>query len=352
MFDPEWATNGHLDKVVTLFTNWIKQQNIEGLTHEVVRLEKRTPVIFVEVQATKKENVSTVLLYGHMDKQPPLESGWMEGLHPYKPVIRDGKLYGRGGADDGYALFGALTAIQAVKKQNIPHDRYVVLIEACEESGSFDLPFYIEHLKERIAVPSLIVCLDSGCGNYEQLWMTSSLRGMVTGVLKVEILKEGVHSGHATGIVPSTFRIARSLLERIENVNDGTIVNDFHVVIPAHRVEQAKYCADVLGNSVHEEFPFVDGAGPISHDNVKLLLNRSWSPALAITGVEGIPALQNAGNVLRPYTALKLSLRLPPTLPAVTAANHLKEILEKDIPYEPRPLSPGTKRVLAGNPLH
>jgi acetylornithine deacetylase/succinyl-diaminopimelate desuccinylase-like protein len=333
MFDPQWATNGHLDKVVALFTNWIKQQNIEGLTHEVVKLGQRTPVIFVEVQATKKQNAATVLLYGHMDKQPPLESGWLEGLHPYKPVIRDGKLYGRGGADDGYALFGALTAIQAVKKQNIPHDRYVVLIEACEESGSFDLPFYIEHLKERIAVPTLIVCLDSGCGNYEQLWMTSSLRGMVTGVLKVEILKEGVHSGHATGIVPSTFRIARSLLERIESVNDGTIIKDFHVEIPAHRVEQAKYCADVLGNSVHEEFPFVDGAGPISHDNVKLLLNRSWAPALAITGVEGIPALQNAGNVLRPYTSLKLSLRLPPTLPAVAAANRLKEILEKDIPY-------------------
>lgn len=333
MFDSEWATNGHLDKVVTLFTNWVKDQHVEGLTLEVVRLENRTPVIFAEVAPTKKENVSTVLLYGHMDKQPPLESGWLEGLHPYKPVIRDGKLYGRGGADDGYAIFASITSIQALKKQNIPHDRYVILIEACEESGSFDLPFYIEHLKEKIAVPSLIVCLDSGCGNYEQLWMTSSLRGMVTGILKVEILKEGVHSGHATGIVPSTFRIARTLIDRIENVNDGTIIKDFHAEIPHHRVEQAKYCADVLGNSIHDEFPFVDGAGPIVHDNVKLLLNRSWSPALAITGVEGIPALQNAGNVLRPYTSLKLSLRLPPTLPATPAAERLKEILEKDPPY-------------------
>jgi len=163
--------------------------------------------------------------------------------------------------------------------------------------------------------------------------MTSSLRGMLTGVLRVEILKEGVHSGHASGIVPSTFRIARLLLDRIENAKDGKVIDDFHVEIPPHRIEQAKYCAEVLGNSIHDEFPFVDGAGPVDHDNVNLLINRSWRPSLSITGVEGIPTLQNAGNVLRPYTSLTLSLRLPPTKDAFASADHLKKILEKDVPY-------------------
>jgi len=333
MFDAEWATNGHLEKVVELFVGWVKDQHVAGLSLDVVRLPERTPVIFIEIQPTKKDHIHNVLLYGHMDKQPPLTESWDEGLHPYKPVIKDGKLYGRGSADDGYAIFSSITSIFALQKQNIPHDRYVVLIEAAEESGSPDLPAYIEHLKDKIKVPALIICLDSGCGNYDQLWMTSSLRGMVTGVLQVEILKEGVHSGHATGIVPSSFRIARQLIDRIENVNDGTIIDRFSAAIPAQRVEQAKYCAEVLGEGVHGEFPFVKGASPIDHDIANLLLNRSWRPALAITGVEGIPELKKAGNVLRPYTSLKLSLRLPPTLNAVKAADTLKEILEKDPPY-------------------
>eukprot|EP01113_Clastostelium_recurvatum_P012185 TRINITY_DN1629_c0_g1_i1.p1 TRINITY_DN1629_c0_g1~~TRINITY_DN1629_c0_g1_i1.p1 ORF type:complete len:472 (-),score=146.28 TRINITY_DN1629_c0_g1_i1:257-1672(-) len=333
MFDKEWATNGHTFKAVDLLVNWVKKQNVEGLSVEVVRIEERTPVIFVEIAATKKDNANTVMLYGHMDKQPPLTKDWDEGLHPYKPVIKDGKLYGRGGADDGYAIFGSVTAIQALKKQNVAHDRYVIIIEAAEESGSPDLPYYIEHLSSRIGIPALVVCLDSGCGNYEQFWMTSSLRGLLAGNLEVKILREGVHSGSGSGIIPSSFRIIRMLLERVENTQTGELIKDLHVEIPSYRIEQAKQTAGILGPVVHNEFPFVGKATPISEDLVELLLNRSWRPTLCMTGIEGLPTLESAGNVLRPYTSVKLSIRLPPTLSAAEAGKRLKAILEKDPPY-------------------
>lgn len=327
------ATNAHLDDAVNLIFAWIEKQQVAGAKAQISRIEKRTPIILVDIPATKAADAKTVLLYGHCDKQPPLTDKWAEGLHPYNPVIRDGKLYGRGGADDGYAAFAAITSIQILKEQNIPHDRYVIIIEASEESGSPDLPYYIEHHKEQIGVPSLIVCLDSGCGNYEQFWMTSSLRGMLVGELRVDIINEGVHSGHASGIVASSFRIARMLIDRIENLSDGAIIKDFQVEIPPARVEQSKYQAEVLGHEILDEYPFVAGASPATTDLVTALLNRAWRPALSVTGAEGFPTLQQAGNVLRPYTTLKLSLRLPPTLDATKAGPKLKEILEKDPPY-------------------
>jgi len=321
---------------VELLKNWVIEQKVPGTKVEKIKLPNLpgdSPIIFIEVEATKP-NPHTVLLYGHCDKQPPLDGKWAEGLGPYKPVIKDGKLYGRGGADDGYATFAAISTIQILKEQHIPHDRYVVIIEASEESGSPDLPTYIDHLKDRIGVPALIVCLDSGCGNYDQFWMTSSLRGMVSGTLRVDIVKDGVHSGHSTGIVPSSFRIARKLLTRIENENDGTVIEDFQTTIPPYRVEQAKYQAQVLGKEIYEEFPFADGATPISHDLPELLLNRAWRATLAIIGADGFPpTLEASGNVLRPYTSLKLSLRLPPTVSATEAGKKLKAILEKDPPY-------------------
>jgi len=333
LFDPEWASNGYQEQAVELLKNWAESQKVEGLQLEVVTLEGRTPVIYAEVPDTAG-NGDTVLLYGHLDKQPPLTDDWDEGLHPYKPVLRDGKLYGRGGADDGYAIFAAVTAINALKQQGIKHGRCVILIEACEESGSFDLPHYIEHLKERIGTPSLIVCLDSGCGNYEQFWLTSSLRGITVGTLDVHILREGCHSGKSSGIVPSSFRIIRQLLSRIEDENTGKILPEgFQGPIPEARIEQAREAAAVLGDTITEEFPFVEGAHGNELPHLDLLLNRTWRPALSYTGIDGIPDLEQAGNVLRSHTALKLSLRLPPNVEAKEAAQILKKELERDPPY-------------------
>ena len=230
-------------------------------------------------------------------------------------------------------MFGSLTAIRALQEQGIPHARCVVLIEGCEESGSFDLPHYIDHLGERLGEPSLVVCLDAECGNYEQLWCTTSLRGNLTGSLEVKVLTEGVHSGSASGIVPSCFRILRQLLSRIEDESSGRIlVDDLYVDIPAQRREQAKLAAEVLGDSVYRKFPWADDSGVPAESVYELILNNNWRPNLTVTGADGMPALVNAGNTMLPQTTLKLSFRLPPTADAKAAADAVRTALEADPP--------------------
>ena len=331
-FDPDWAAHGYMEDAIRLLEGWArsKVRPIQGATVEVVRLEGRTPVILAEVPGQVDD---TVLLYGHLDKQPEM-TGWAEDLGPWKPVIKEGKLYGRGGADDGYSLFGALTAITALREQGAPHARCVILIEACEESGSYDLPYYVDHLADRIGDPSLVICLDSGCGNYDQLWLTTSLRGMIGGTLRARVLEEGVHSGDASGIVPSSFRILRSLLSRIEDEATGAIkLEELSTQIPPERIRQAKVAAEALGDQVWSKFPLAPGMRPIAEDLTELVLNRTWRPTLSLTGLGGAPEPINAGNVLRPYTEAKLSIRLPPTVDALRAGEHIKRTLEADPPY-------------------
>ena len=341
-YDAGWRTAGHMDRAVKLIEEWCRAQPIPGLTVEVVRLGERTPVILMEVPATRASG-DTVLLYGHLDKQPEM-TGWREGLSPWEPVREGDKLFGRGGADDGYSSFASLAALRLLHEQKLPHARCVVLIEACEESGSTDLPAYIEALAGRIGKPSLVVCLDSGCGNYDQLWMTTSLRGLVAGNLRVDILGEGVHSGDASGIVPSSFRILRQVLARIDDTETGRVrLEALHVEIPHERLEQARATAEVLGDEVFSKFPWIDGAHPVSRDRTELVLNRTWRPALSVTGVDGLPTLDSAGNVLRPFTSVKLSLRIPPRLDPAAATRTLKEALEKDPPYGARVRFEGEK---------
>jgi len=329
-FDPNWVQNGHMEKAVELIGGWSRDEPVKDISFEVVRLEGRTPLLYMEIPGAIDE---TVLLYGHLDKQPEM-TGWDDDLGPWKPVIKDGKLYGRGGADDGYSTFASLTAIRALQEQGLEHPRCVVVIEACEESGSPDLPHYIDHLADRIGDVSLVICLDSGCGNYDQLWSTTSLRGMAAGTLRIEMLREGIHSGDGSGIVASTFRVLRELMERVEDATTGEIrPKAFHAEIPEQRREQASVAAGVLGDAVYTQYPFLEGAQPIAKDLTELVLNRTWRPALATTGVGGIPDLADAGNVLRPQTSVKLSLRLPPIINGEEATQQLKELLEKDPPY-------------------
>ena len=333
MFDADWVTHGYMDDAVRLMEAWARAQPIPGMQLEVVRLENRTPLIFIDIPASGADTGDDcVLLYGHLDKQPEM-TGWDDDLGPWKPVIKGDKLFGRGGADDGYAIFGSLAAIQALQQQGAPHARCVVLIEACEESGSYDLPAYVDHLADRIGKPSLVVCLDSGCGNYEQLWCTTSLRGMAGGNFTVKVLEEGVHSGDASGIVPSSFRLLRQLLSRVEDEDTGRILVDgLHVDIPADRLAQARKVAQVLGDEVYDKFPFLPGMKPMADDLTELVLNRTWRPALSVTGADGLPPLSSAGNVLRPFTSVKLSLRLPPTLEGKRGGELLQEALLRDPP--------------------
>jgi acetylornithine deacetylase/succinyl-diaminopimelate desuccinylase-like protein len=332
-FDPKWREHGHMHRAVELIADWCKRQPIEGLVVEVIEHAGRTPIIWAEVPGAGPRAEETVLLYGHLDKQPEM-TGWAEGLGPWTPVLRGDRLYGRGGADDGYAAFASLTAVAALRRQTREHARVVMLIEATEESGSPDLPYYVEALSVRLGSPSLVVCLDSGCGNYEQLWCTTSLRGIITGTLTVRVLNEGVHSGDAGGVVPSSFRIARQLLGRIESADTGEILlGSLHAEIPPARVAQAKVAAQALGGSIASKFPFAGTTEPLSRDGVEQILARSWRPALALIGASGLPPVETAGNVLRPSTSLQLALRLPPGIDAHARYLELKQVLEAKPPH-------------------
>ncbi|WP_296916859.1 M20 family metallopeptidase [Polaromonas sp.] len=384
MFDSDWAQHGYIDTVVRNAAAWVEAQKVEGLTLEIVRLEGRTPLLFFEIAASSgggqahaarhagpaplpagavepalpghrrsapsggsepREAGSvgaTVLFYGHLDKQPEF-TGWRSDLGPWTPKYQDGKLYGRGGADDGYAVYASIAAVQALKSQGVAHPRIVGMIETCEESGSRDLLPYINALKTRLGEVALVVCLDSGAGNYDQLWLTTSLRGNAAGVLKVEVLTEGIHSGDASGLVPSSFRILRHLLDRLEDSQTGRLLPpSFHCEIPPDRLEQAQATAKILGDEIYKRFPWAhydcEGAGsftlPTTTDPVEAMLNRTWRPTLSVTGAEGFPALKDAGNVLRPYSAFKLSLRFPPLIDAGAAVQELKALLEDNAPYQ------------------
>ena len=379
MFDPDWAAHGLLERVLQSAADWVRAQQVPGLQLEILRLNDtqgrpRTPVMFFEIPASEGVGTSdpapgrpkpdqpprgaatreaaerggscpsgqTVLMYGHLDKQPEF-SGWRSDLGPWTPKIDDGKLYGRGGADDGYAVYASIAAIQALKAQGAAHPRIVGLIETSEESGSVDLLPCVDALRPRLGDVGLVICLDSGAGNYDQLWLTTSLRGMASGVLKVEILTEGIHSGDASGLVPSSFRIMRQVLDRLEDSATGHLLPaSFHCEVPRERMAQAQATAAILGDELFKRFPWAHhdcggasvSALPTTTDPVEALLARTWRPTLSVTGAEGFPDIANAGNVLRPYTAFKLSLRLPPLVEAAPAVQQLKALLEDNAPYQ------------------
>jgi acetylornithine deacetylase/succinyl-diaminopimelate desuccinylase-like protein len=331
-YDAQWVEHGYMEDAVKLMEGWARRQlaGFTGAKLEVVRLPGRTPLLFIDLPG---DGDDTVLLYGHLDKQPEMK-GWSEGLGPWLPIRKDDKLYGRGGADDGYAIYACLCALKALGEQNVARARCVIMIEACEESGSYDLPFYVDYLIDRIGNPSLVICLDSGCGDYDRLWLTTSLRGIAAGTLEVRVLTEGVHSGDASGIVPSSFRILRGLLSRLENEDSGEIkLPELYVQIPPQRIEQAKEAARILGREVYGKFPFAGSTRPMVDDTGQMVLNRTWRPQLAVVGMDGYPAPGDAGNVLLPYSTAKLSLRTPPTLDARKAAQAIKQALEADPPY-------------------
>ena len=248
-FDADWHKHGYMHQAVTLIEGWCRDRPIRGLTVEVIELSGRTPMIVMEIPAAGPagSDADTVLLYGHLDKQPEME-GWREGLGPWTPVMEGDRLYGRGGADDGYAAFASLTAIEAVHAAGLSHARCIVLIEASEESGSVDLPAYVDALADRIGTPSLVLCLDSGCIDYERMWVTTSLRGIVVGTLTVDIVHEGLHSGDVSGMVPSSFRIARQLLDRVEDSTTGeATLPELQVEIPQGRRAEAAETASEIG---------------------------------------------------------------------------------------------------------
>lgn len=339
-YEPDWARLGHMDRAVEHVRRWCAARQIAGLTIDVVTLPGLTPLIVMEIppfgEGSRQGVDDTVVLYGHLDKQPEME-GWRDDLGPWTPVMEGDRLYGRGGADDGYSAYASLVAIEAAQRAGWSHARLVVLIEASEESGSPDLPAYLDHLADRIGSPSLVICLDSGCLDEDRLWVTTSLRGLVSGTLRVDVLTEGVHSGEASGIVPSSFRIVRSLLDRIEDASTGRLLLDeLHVEIPADRRREAEETSGEFPTPLASHYPFVDQMRPAVDDPVEQILAHTWRPTLSYVGIDGVPSVARGGNVLRPYTAVSLSFRLPPTCDPDGALDAVTRALESDPPYGAR----------------
>jgi acetylornithine deacetylase/succinyl-diaminopimelate desuccinylase-like protein len=332
-FDPEWERHGYLESAVQLMAQWCRAQPIPGMSIDVRRVSGRTPLLLLDIPG---ELPGSVLLYGHLDKQPEA-SDWAPGLSPWEPVLREGRLYGRGAADDGYAVFSSLTAIWALKEQNVCLPRCVVLIEASEESGSIDLRTHLQALCDRVGNPSLVVCLDAECGDFARIWCTTSLRGNLTGRLSVRVLTEGVHSGMATGIAASPFRIVEQLLSRLEDPCNGEVrLQALQVPVPDDRRAQIATAAAVLGGGFAAKIPWAPGVTALSNDPGELILNNTWKATLAVTGAEGLPPVTSAGNVLLPQLSFKLSFRLPPTCDSESAARCIKQTLEQDPPYGAR----------------
>ena len=338
-FDPAWADNGEIGHAARLLSQWAASRPLPGCAVEVVEHEGLTPAIIADVPATPgAEKRPVTLLYGHLDKQPPLGS-WREGLDPYVAVREGERLYGRGAADDGYSIFAAIGALEALAATDTPHGRCVVLIEASEESGSVHLGPYLDDVQARVGTPGfgLVVCLDSGSATYDRLWNTVSLRGSLVITLSVEVLSEGVHSGLAGGVVPSSFRLVRQLLSRVEDEATGEIlVAECLAEPPARYLGAAETMATELGEAALGEFPTVPSLELSGRAGADRLLRRTWMPSLAVTGIDGVPSVTDGGNVLRPFTTVKLSLRLPPTVDPERAGQAVVAKLSADPPQSAR----------------
>jgi acetylornithine deacetylase/succinyl-diaminopimelate desuccinylase-like protein len=331
LFDPDWVAHGHMDRAVRHMCDWARARTSElsGVSVEVLRLADRTPLILIDVPGSSSD---TALLYGHLDKQPEMD-GWQMTTGPWDPKIVDEKLYGRGAADDGYAVYAAVAALLALERQSIPYPRCVILIEACEESGSYDLPAYVKHVRERLGQVTLVICLDSACATWDRLWLTTSLRGFVSALVRVQTLQHGVHSGDAAGVAPCAFRILRELLSRIEYEQNGhVLMSQLHVPIPAQAHSDIRSCADILGDELVRRVALIPGVEPMRDDPVELLLDRAWRPKMTVTGFEGLPAPKYAGTVQQPHVSAKLTFRLPPTMSATTAGHAIQQELTRDPP--------------------
>lgn len=327
-FDSEWEENGYLDAAIETFVSWVRSLPLEKSSVSVHRLKDRSPVLLVTIDG---ESDGEILFYSHLDKQPEA-TGWSEGKGPWKPVIEDGWLFGRGSVDDGYGGYAGVLSVLGLQEQDIPHPTCRFLIETGEESGSPDLEFYLDELKPQLGIPDLVIVLDTGGMDYDRLWVTQSLRGIVAGTLSVNVSSVGVHSGHGSGVMPSSFRLARQLLSRLEDEETGEILPEWlHLEISDDMKKTCSKIVDMKGDEM-KDFPLLDGVKKQVEDPLDIFITMNLKPSLSIIGADGIPPIESAGNVLRTNTDLKISLRTPPGIDATFVAEKVQKLLEENPP--------------------
>ncbi|MFD0782513.1 M20/M25/M40 family metallo-hydrolase [Micromonospora azadirachtae] len=333
-YDPAWQANGHLHRAVDHVRRWLEGRDLAGVRCTVEQLDSRPPILVIEVSPTDGVgDQGTVLLYGHLDRQPSM-GAWSAGRGPWEPYREGDRLYGRGTVDDSYSAYVAVGALAAVRAAGGLHSRVVILLETAEESASVDLPAYVELLRDRLGDVSLVICLDSGGDDHERLWLTTSLRGLVQATVTVRVLDTPVHSGLAGGIVPDSFRILRQLLDRVEDSGTGEIrLPELNATIPDDRHAEVHSLAS-LADRRRPSMPLAGTTRAVTDDAVEQILNNTWRPTLTITGAAGLPGTGEAIPVIRNSTSLRLSVRLPPTVDPEVAARALTEALTVDVPYD------------------
>ena len=327
-FDPDWEENGYLDAAIDNFIFWVKSLPLEKVTISVHRLKNRSPVLLITIGGTAD---SEVLFYSHLDKQPEA-TGWSKGKGPWKPVIEDDWLFGRGSVDDGYGSYAGILSVLGLQEQGIPHPTCRFLIETGEESGSPDLELYLDELKVHLGIPDLVIILDTGGMDYDRLWITQSLRGIVAGTLSVKVSSVGVHSGHGSGVMPSSFRLARQLLSRIEDEETGEILPKWlHTEVSDEMKETCAHIVNMKGDEL-KNFPLLEGVKKQVEDPLDIFIAMNLKPSLSVIGAAGIPPIESAGNVLRTNTDLKISIRTPPGIDATLVSEKVQELLESNSP--------------------
>ena len=331
-FDPHWESNGYLNQACTFISAWVKQQ-LPQASCEIIQEPGKTPCLWLDVPAYHAQTDNTVAFYGHLDKQPEA-SGWSEGLGPWTPVIRDGKLFGRGCSDDGYSVFLMISALVSLREQGLGHPHCVGIFETQEESGSIDLPHYLTALKERFNHPISLFVLDNQCCDYQRLWLNTSLRGVISAVLRVKTLHHNVHSGTYSGILPDAFAIAQHLLSRIHEPLSGRVLLDsFHTQIPENRKKQLLQAAKLLEASTSYYPPLLDGVQTKTTSVFDSIYNSTWEPALTVTAIDGLANLNQAANVVPKEIALKLSIRIPPNIDLARAIQDLEKTVTQNVPF-------------------
>lgn len=334
-FDSAWERSGALAAAVDLVADWFTDRTaLPGVRAHRLRINGRTPLLIVDIPAFDPDQADgphrTVLAYGHLDVQPA-GGGWTV-TDPFRPVVRESRLYGRGAGDDKYVPLAVVAALEALRAANQAHPQVILLLETSEESSSVDLPAHLAAHGGLLGQPDLIVCLDTFVPDTSRLWHSTSMRGIVVADLSVAVAREGLHSGLVGGVVPSSFRLLRALLDRIENSSTGAcLLPSLHADVPAGHCDALRRQAE-RSRPPASGLPLLPGVRPLSGDPLAQLLAQSWEPSVAYVGMDGMPATGAAGSVLRASTTVRLSIRLPPTVRAIDAVAALRATLEADPP--------------------
>ncbi len=264
----------------------------------------------------------TVMLYAHHDVQPPGDDQLWDSP-PFEPEVRDGRLYGRGAADDKAGVMVHLTALNLLAQatDNNPNIGVVVFIEGEEEFGSRSFPDLLSTYRSTLAA-DIIVVADSDNRSVDIPSLTVSLRGNATFTLTISTLAHASHSGMLGGAVPDAMMAAAAVMASFHSA-DGSVavegLRGFEAVVPDFSDEELRHDSGLL-----------DGVEPIGSGPV---LSRIWfAPAITVTGIDA-PSVVNASNTLTPSVRIKVSVRVAPGQTAADAFQAVATHIEHHTPF-------------------